>query len=404
MKANGFYRRPLPPSLISFSSSEGRQIFTEALALGGMEGYFALAEQFHTQSEPAFCGIGTLVVVLNALSIDPGRIWKGLWRWYGEEFLDCCQPLSLIKQQGITFDELVCLARCNGANVESIRYTQSSLENFRHAIRKATSSPQGLHMVVSYSRQVLGQTGNGHFSPVGGYHPERDLILILDVARFKYPPHWVPLPLLWEALAPIDTVTGKSRGYILLSKRDSLNHSFYYVAVDRYQWAIVAPYFTEILPTAIAQEQPNSLAMMVDIILEHFSSTLTAAIATSRDDRSTESKQIWHSLLNEIRSHPLSAIIQGQLSTRCWDEVTVIGKWLSQEDNLVEFLTVLLLSCPEELYSTLNSHLLHEICQLRELEKLPPLMGQEVARLREQMLALQDLLRVSIINSNNLTQ
>jgi hypothetical protein len=24
------------------------------------------------------------------------------------------------------------------------------------------------------------------------------MVLIMDVARFKHPPHWVPLPLLWE--------------------------------------------------------------------------------------------------------------------------------------------------------------------------------------------------------------
>lgn len=391
MNADGFYRRSLPPALISFASPEGRQIFTEALTLGGMEGYFALAEQFHTQSEPAFCGVGTLVVVLNALSIDPGRIWKGVWRWYGEEFLDCCQPLSLIKQQGITFDELVCLARCNGAKVESIRYTQSSIENFRKAIIKATSSAQGLHLVVSYSRQVLGQTGNGHFSPVGGYHRERDLILILDVARFKYPPHWVPLSLLWDALAPIDTATGKSRGYILLSKGDNFSHTFYHLAVDRYQWAVIAPYFTEILPRVIAEAQPDSLAMMVDVILDHFSSTLSGAIATNIYDVSTAA-QVWHTLLAQIRSHPLSAIIDNQLSTRSWQEASVVGKWLSDQENLVQLLTILLLSCPDQIYSTLNPNLLNQMCQWRDLEKLPLLMRQEVARLREQMSALQDLL------------
>lgn len=39
------------------------------------------------------------------------------------------------------------------------------------------------HLVVSYSRRTLGQTGDGHFSPVGGYHAGRDLVLILDVVR-----------------------------------------------------------------------------------------------------------------------------------------------------------------------------------------------------------------------------
>lgn len=64
-------------------------------------------------------------------------------------------------------------------------------------------------LVLSYSRKVLGQTGDGHFSPVGGYHPEKDLVLILDTARFKYPPHWVPLRLIWEAMLALDKSTGQ---------------------------------------------------------------------------------------------------------------------------------------------------------------------------------------------------
>ncbi|KAF3891303.1 hypothetical protein DA73_0400035045 [Tolypothrix bouteillei VB521301] len=226
MDTHGFYRRPLPSQLIAFSSLEGRQIFTEALTLGGMDSYFALAEQFHTQSEPAYCGLGTLVVVLNALSIDPGRIWKGLWRWYSEEILDCCLQLRAIKERGMTFDQFVCLGRCNGAKVEAYRYDNTTIEAFREAIEQAARSPEGFHMVVSYSREVLGQTGDGHFSPIGGYHRKRDLVLIMDVARFKYPSHWVPLSLLWDALAPLDPATGKPRGYILLSKEDDFrSHS-----------------------------------------------------------------------------------------------------------------------------------------------------------------------------------
>jgi len=62
----------------------------------------------------------------------------------------------------------------------------------------------------------LGQTGDGHFSPIGGYHAEKDLVLIMEVARFKYPPHWVPLQLLFDAMKAVDKVTGLSRGYITL--------------------------------------------------------------------------------------------------------------------------------------------------------------------------------------------
>jgi len=115
MSSESLYRRPLPAEQIAFSSPEGRQVFREALAAGTLEGYFPLAEQFHTQSEPAFCGLGTLVMVLNALAIDPGRTWRGPWRWYSEAFLDCCRPLDQVMKEGITLAELVCLARCNGA-------------------------------------------------------------------------------------------------------------------------------------------------------------------------------------------------------------------------------------------------------------------------------------------------
>lgn len=72
-------------------------------------------------------------------------------------------------------------------------------------------------MIVSYSRKTFLQTGDGHFSPVGGYHAARDLVLILDTARFKYPPHWVPLPMLYEAMGPLDPVTQRPRGLLLLT-------------------------------------------------------------------------------------------------------------------------------------------------------------------------------------------
>jgi hypothetical protein len=216
------YRRTLPEELIAFSSSEGRSIFREALAAGTMEGYFALAEQFHTQGEPSFCGLGTLVIVLNALAIDPGRTWKGSWRWFAEDMLDCCRPLDEIKSRGITLAEFVCLARCNGAKAEPQRPDDSSLEAFRRTVRESASGPDDSHVVVAYDRAELGQTGAGHFSPIGGYHEARDLALLLDVARFKYPPHWVPLPRLWQAMRPLDPTTGKSRGFVRLARGATL--------------------------------------------------------------------------------------------------------------------------------------------------------------------------------------
>lgn len=212
-----FYRRPLPDSAIPFSSPEGRRVFAEALATGGLDGYFPLAEQFHTQAEPTFCGLGSLVVALNALAIDPGRLWKGPWRWFGEELLDCCVPLDVVRSRGLDLDELACLARCNGAAVDLRRADGATVESWREALDEGARADAVI--VAAYDRSALGQTGSGHFSPLGGYHRERDLTLVLDVARFKYPPHWVSADRLWEAMRAIDPSTGKSRGWLTLRAR-----------------------------------------------------------------------------------------------------------------------------------------------------------------------------------------
>ena len=60
-----------------------------------------------TQDEPAFCGLASLAMVLNALAIDPRRAWKGPWRWFHEQMLDCCQPLSQVLQTGIVLDQVL---------------------------------------------------------------------------------------------------------------------------------------------------------------------------------------------------------------------------------------------------------------------------------------------------------
>lgn len=211
------YRRPLPSEAIAFSSLDGRKVFAEALAAGGLEGYFRLAEQFHTQSDPAFCGLGSLVVALNALGIDPGRLWKGPWRWFSEELLDCCVPLSEVRKRGLDVEELACLARCNGADVELVRGDTDNLSAFRAAIASAAADDGVL--VVAYDRSALGQTGSGHFSPIGGYHRARDFALILDVARFKYPPHWLSIERLWRATQAIDPATGRARGWLVFKPR-----------------------------------------------------------------------------------------------------------------------------------------------------------------------------------------
>ena len=181
-----FYRRDLLPPSVPFNSPEGREYFKESLAQGYLECYFPLAEQFTTQSHPSFCGLGSLTMTLNALSLDPGRTWKGPWRWFDDSMLDCCKTHNVIMESGITLRDIDCLANCNGASVVLNYAIQMTEDKFREDIKKITSAiPSNSFIIVSYNRRACNQTGSGHFSPIGGYNSSSDRVLIMDVARFK---------------------------------------------------------------------------------------------------------------------------------------------------------------------------------------------------------------------------
>ncbi|KAK9733768.1 hypothetical protein RND81_04G090900 [Saponaria officinalis] len=266
MAMAGLYRRALPsPPAIDFASFEGKEIFLEALQNGTMEGFYKLISYFQTQSEPAYCGLASLSMVLNALSIDPGRTWKGPWRWFDESMLDCCEPLEKVKAKGISFGKLTCLGHCAGANVQAFRTSESSISEFRNYIKACTKSDD-CHIISSYHRGVFKQTGTGHFSPLGGYHAGRDMVLILDVARFKYPPHWIPLTLLWDAMNTVDSATGEHRGYMLISRQQQQPSLLYTLSCKHDSWASVAKYLMEDVPLLLKSDTVKDVEEAISVV------------------------------------------------------------------------------------------------------------------------------------------
>ena len=177
----GHHRLPLPAPAIGFSTSTGKKYLRAALMSGAavrarpparpptqehtphqvppthhQECYFRLAEAFHTQSEPAFCGLGTLVMVLNALEVDPGRTWKQPWRWYDESMFACCVDLEVIKKDGIDWRPWCSLAREHGLSLKPSLAVNSSMTAFRETVARVTASDEHV-LVVNYSRATVGQ-------------------------------------------------------------------------------------------------------------------------------------------------------------------------------------------------------------------------------------------------------
>lgn len=286
----GLYRRVLPsPPAIDFASTEGKQLFAEALQNGTMGGFFKLISNFQTQSEPAYCGLASLSMVLNALAIDPRRKWKGPWRWFDESMLDCCEPLEKVKETGISFGKVICLAHCAGAKVKAFRANRSSINDFReHVI--ACSSSDDCHLISSYHRGIFKQTGTGHFSPIGGYHAERDMALILDVARFKYPPHWVPLELLWEAMDTIDQATGLHRGFMLVSRLHRDPALLYTLSCKHESWTSMAKFLLDDIPVLLSSESVKDTKDVFSIIFMSLPSNFDEFIKWVAEVRRSEDR------------------------------------------------------------------------------------------------------------------
>ena len=142
-----------------------------------------------------------------------------------------------VRGAGMSLAEFASLSRAAGLHTMERHADASSLEEFQEAVFQALGcgyscdgagapggahrhNPHGgrggTHVVVAFNRTALKQTGEGHFSPLGGYSRRHSAVLVMDVARFKYPPYWVSLPALWQSMQPRDPTTGRSRGYAVL--------------------------------------------------------------------------------------------------------------------------------------------------------------------------------------------
>lgn len=398
-----FYRRELPQNLVSFTSPEGKILFKESLLEGYSNNYFSLVGNFTSQSEPEFCGLGSLAMVLNALEMDPGKQWKGVWRWYTDDNLECCAPMESVKNQGITFREFSCLARCNGLNVVAKRGTSVSLENFIQDLEKVCSS-NDLHMVVSFSRQALNQTGDGHFSPVGGFNKSRRKVLVLDTARFKYPSYYVDVDKLYNSMAPVDSVTGLPRGYFILSRTDARNKYYKPISLCKLTKSLgisnpkLASLFCHDIPSKMKTKNVQSIDEVVYIILDsvpaEYSSLIQLIDWKDAVDRVGPEEELAKkhycniiSLLQETRKHPLFKHVHAVTSSKRFSS--------TRTDHYPEYsssalATMFILATPDETFKTLPIYLKDQILKFKNFDNIKEPVLSEVSRISEQLSSLMN--------------
>ena len=200
---------PLPQELIDAGSAKGQEILSHSRFKAD---YSALSGNFETQSRPAYCGVASSVMVLNALHGAGPKINQSTF--FDERTSDVRSSLQ-VTFSGMTLANLQGLLRAHGADATIFYAADSNLAAFR-SMAQENLKTEGDYLLVNYQRSELGQNPTGHISPVAAYDADTDRFLILDVASYKYPPVWVSTEALWKAMNTLDGDSGKTRGFVVV--------------------------------------------------------------------------------------------------------------------------------------------------------------------------------------------
>jgi len=209
---------PLSEELIDLNSPAGQALLQESEAQAD---FVPLIAQYVTQENQAFCGVASVVMVLNGLGIAAPNAPEWDRNYFTQENVlnadtEVVIPREKIARQGLTLEELSGIFASYPVQVEHHHGGDVSLDEFRRLIVTNLAEPDNF-VVVNYLRRAIGQERGGHISPLGAYDAASDQVLILDVSRYKYPPVWVEMEALWNAVNTVDSVSGLTRGVVVVA-------------------------------------------------------------------------------------------------------------------------------------------------------------------------------------------
>jgi glutathione-S-conjugate glycine hydrolase len=208
------------PDVIYWNSQAGKTLRARMPADAD---YWQLAPVFVTQQTQSYCSVASAVTVLNALPIkkpiDP--IYAPYAYFTQRDFFTPAVSKIIDAQtvlaQGMTREQMAETLRAQGVQAKSIAGSTLDDAGLRALLQKALGD-DGRFVLANYLRQSLGQVGGGHWSVLAAYDAKSDRVLILDVAKYKYPPAWVSIAALRRAIDTVDSTSGKPRGLVLVSQ------------------------------------------------------------------------------------------------------------------------------------------------------------------------------------------
>jgi hypothetical protein len=216
----------LPDNLTDLRSPQGEAYLLETHAL---DGYLPISVAFETQKTPSYCGVASTVMALNALRVPTPE--SAEYKPYAmftqdnvlNEKTEAIRPRDMILHRGMTLDQLGGILATYPVTVDVHHAAPGEVDAFRKLASEALASRNHV-VIVNFLRKALGEEIGGHISPLAAYDEKADRFLILDVARYKYPPVWVKTADLFDAMNTTDSDNdNKTRGYVLVSGQAAAN-------------------------------------------------------------------------------------------------------------------------------------------------------------------------------------
>lgn len=211
----------IPNSLFVLSHPIGQQ---RLLQSDYRQAYWPLATYFETQRNQAYCSVATSVIALNALGLPrPVTALYPDFPFFTQQdfFANVDQRIAnpeTVSKEGMTLDQLATVLVQFPVDVEKISGDALDAPQLRELLKKHLRE-QDRFVLFNFNRRFIGEVGGGHWSPLAAYHEASDSVLLMDVARYKYPPVWVPLADLLQAAQDPDSVSGKARGLLVVTKK-----------------------------------------------------------------------------------------------------------------------------------------------------------------------------------------
>lgn len=211
----------IPNHLFTLSHPIGQQRLIQS---DYRQAYWPLATYFETQRNQAYCSVATSVIALNALGLPrpATTLYPDFPFFTQQDFFAVVDKRiadpEVVSKEGMTLDQLATVLGQYPVHIDKVSADTLDANQLRQLLKKHLRE-QDRFVLFNFNRRFIGEVGGGHWSPLAAYHEASDSVLLMDVARYKYPPVWVPLADLLRGAQDPDSVSGKARGLLVVTKK-----------------------------------------------------------------------------------------------------------------------------------------------------------------------------------------